>query len=171
MSSLVRRLLFVSCAAAAALLLPSCATTNDPMVQAQIEARRMAITSEPRGDWYIGRRYYIPRTQFWGYLRRPGQSWDEAKLAIFNEFSHLQPDRVYEEPADGSPAHGYDHNYEYRIYGNFTGDTVYDPNSDIFLPEFRLTGHQLISANPGWLFNPKEKYDGRRLLRNEPGLW
>lgn len=149
------------------LLLPSCA---DPMVQEKLNARRLAIASEPRGNWFIGRRYYIERTQFWGYLRRPGQSWDDARLVIFNESQHLQPDRVPEVPAGAGPAHGYDHNYEYRIYGHFTGDTVYDPNSDLFLPEFKLTNHQLINSNPGWLFHPTERYDGKHLLRMEPGL-
>lgn len=149
--------------------LPSCQTI-DPMVEAQIETRRIAIANEPRGNWYIGRRYYIARTQFWGYLRRPGQSWDESRLVIFNEHQYRQPDRVPEEPEDGSPAHGYDHNYEYRIFGYYTGDTVYDPNSNLFLPEFKLTGAELITATPGFLFHPTERYTGDRLLRYEPGI-
>ena len=153
-----------------ALFLPSCQTV-DPMVAAQMETRRQAIANEPRGNWYIGRRYFIARTQFWGYVRRPGQSWDESRLTIFNEHQAIQPDRVLEDPTDGSAAHGFDHNYEYRLYGNFTGDTVYDPNSNLFLPEFKLTGSQLISPNPGFLFRPDERYTGERLLRNEPGLY
>lgn len=151
-------------------LLPSCSTTTtDPMVAVQLEARRAAITAEPRGDWFIGRRYHIPRTQFWGYLRRPGQSWDQSRLVIFNEHQTVQPDRLPEEPAAGN-ALGYDHNFEYRIFGHFTGDTVYDPNSDMFLPEFKLSSYQLITDKPGWLFNPNERFDGRRLLRHEPNL-
>jgi hypothetical protein len=55
--------------------------------------------------------------------------------------------------------HGFDHNYEYRIYGNFsTGDPIYDPNSDLILPEFILRDYELISTNPGFLFRPDERY-------------
>jgi hypothetical protein len=149
---------------ACSLLLASCA---DPMVQQQIDARRMAIAAEPRGDYFIGRRFFIERTQFWGYLRRPGQSWDSARLVMMNESRKLTPDRVSEVPTDGGPARGYDHNREYRIYGYFSGQKVYDPNSDLIMPEFVLTNYEVLNESPGWLFNPKEKYDGAHLLRVE----
>lgn len=145
-------------------LLCSCADTT---VQPQIDARNHAILSEPRGDFFIGRRYYIERTQFWGYLRRPGQSWDSARLVVFNESRKQAPDRLPELPAGDGMAHGYDHNREYRIYGHFTGQKVYDPNSDLFLPEFMLSNYEVHNESPGWLFNPKEKYDGAHLLRFE----
>ncbi|WP_156345890.1 hypothetical protein [Verrucomicrobium spinosum] len=118
-------------------------------------------------DYFIGRRYYIERTQFWGYIRRPGQSWDTSRLVVINENQKSAPDRLPEMPADGGNAHGYDHNREYRMWGRFTGQTIYDPNSDLFLPEFQLTNYELISPAPGWLFHPKEKSDGKRLLRFE----
>jgi hypothetical protein len=70
-------------------------------------------------------------------------------------------------PTDGGNAHGYDHNHEYKMFGHFTGKKVYDPNSDLFLPEFMLTNWELISESPGWLFHPKERYDGEHLLRFE----
>jgi len=161
----MRRLtsLFLLCSA---MLLASCA---DPMVQQQLDARRSVISAEGRGDYFIGRRYFIERTQFWGYLRRPGQSWDDSKLVVINESQKLTPDRLPEMPTDGSPSRGYDHNREYRIQGYFTGQKVYDPNSDLFLPEFMLTNYELINESPGWLFHPKEKYDGAHLLRFETG--
>ena len=64
--------------------------------------------------------------------------------------------------------YGFDHNQEYRIWGNFTGRRVYDPNSDLFLPEFQLTRWQLINQSPGWLFQPNERFNGNQLLRGEP---
>ena len=152
-------LILLSC-----LVLASCA---DPMVQQRIDERRLAIQGEPRGDYYIGRRYYIERTQFWGYLRRPGQSWDDAKLAIFNESQKRGPDRLPEAPIDDSKAHGFDHNREYKMIGRYTGRRIYDPNSDMFLPEFLLAGWEVRNESPGWLFHPKEKYDGKHLFRFE----
>jgi hypothetical protein len=144
--------------------LSSCA---DPMVDEKLAARRLEISGEARGDWFIGRRYYIERTQFWGYIRRPGQSWDDAKLVMINESQRRAPDRLPEMPAGDGPAHGYDHNREYRMWGYFTGKKIYDPNSDLFLPEFMLTNYEVKNESPGWLFHPKEKMDGEHLLRFE----
>ncbi|WP_038165247.1 hypothetical protein [Verrucomicrobium sp. BvORR106] len=151
----------------AATLLLTLASCADPMIQQQMDARKLQINNEPRGDYFIGRRFYIERTQFWGYIRRPGQSWDSSRLVVINENQKSAPDRLPEMPADGGNAHGYDHNREYRMWGRFTGQTIYDPNSDLFLPEFQLTNYELISPSGGWLFHPKEKSDGKRLLRFE----
>lgn len=157
--------LFPALALGLALLLGSCA--SDTLSQVQLDQRRLEIQNEPRGDYYIGRRYYIERTQFWGYLRRPGQSWDEAKLVLMNENRKLTPDRLAEVPTGDGPAHGFDHNREYKITGHYSGRKLYDPNSDLFLPEFILTGWEVRRESPGWLFNPREKYDGSHLLRME----
>lgn len=153
---------FIALALLSVIFLVSCA---DPMIGPKTEARRIAIAEEPQGDWFIGRRFTIERTQFWGYLRRPGQPWEDARLTIMNEHQMKQPDRLPEAPTDNSPAHGHDHNYEYKIWGRFSGKTIYDPNSDLFLPEFVLTKWELLSGNPGWLFRPNEKFDGAHLLR------
>jgi hypothetical protein len=147
-----------------AALLTSCV---DPMIGQQLSTRQMAIAGEPRGDWFIGRRFYIERTQFWGYLRRPGQPWDSAKLVMVNESQKRTPDRLPEMPAGDGPARGFDHNREYRIWGHYTGKKIYDPNSDLFLPEFMLTNWEVKNESPGWLFHPKEKMDGHHLLRFE----
>lgn len=147
-----------------AALLTSCV---DPMIEQHIASRRLAISAEPRGDWFIGRRYFIERTQFWGYIRRPGQSWDDSRLVMINESQKRVPDRLPEMPAGDGPAHGFDHNREYRMWGYFTGKTIYDPNSDLFLPEFMLTNWEVNNESPGWLFHPKEKMDGQHLLRFE----
>jgi hypothetical protein len=147
-----------------AAFLTSCA---DPSIGPQIAARQAAIASEPRGDWFIGRRYYIQHTQFWGYLRRPGQSWDDSKLVMMNERQKKVPDRLPEMPTGDGPTLGYDHNREYKIWGYFTGNKIYDPNSDLFLPEFMLTNWEVRNESPGWLFHPKERMDGEHLLRFE----
>ena len=64
--------------------------------------------------------------------------------------------------------HGYDHNFEYRIYGSFVGSEIYDPNSNFMVPEFRITKYELISENPGFLFYPGEEYNPRRLPIKHP---
>jgi hypothetical protein len=156
--------------AATAAALSSCATSqqaaadNSPAVQ----ARNAAILSEPRGDWFIGRRYFTQKCRYWGYLRRPGQLWDSSRLVVMDESrGTLNPDRVPESPSDASRAHGFDHNAEYRVWGSFSNRTCYDPNADLELPIFIPKRFELISERPGFLFSPRDRYDPRYLPARE----
>ncbi len=144
---------FLLCASC--LLLTQCHT-----LQSDCEAiaqRERAIAAEPPGDHYIGRRYYIPCTRFWGYLRQPGQSWREAKLVIMDEQLCRTPDRGYEPPVKGA-VFGRDQNVEYTIRGSYTGEKAYDPSTDQILPVFRLASYSVRDEEPGFLFKPSEKY-------------
>jgi len=125
-----------------------------------VAQRNAQIAAEPTGNHFIGRRYYTQNTRFWGYLRKPRQPWSQAQLVVFNEWSKKAPDRLQE---GGGRGYGYDGNYEYKIYGNYTGAKVYEPNSNSFLPEFRLTGYELLNKKPGWIFSPADKYDPVRI--------
>ncbi|MDA7882288.1 hypothetical protein N9A94_08275 [Akkermansiaceae bacterium] len=125
------------------------------------EQRKTQIATEERGDFYYGRRYYVQKTRFWGYLRKPGQSAKKAQLVIFNEAKKRNPDRL---PEAGAPKlYGFDQNYEYKIYGRYTGRTLYEPNSNQFLSEFLLTDYKLVSKYPSWLFSPNDFYSPTRL--------
>lgn len=148
-----------------ALLLSSC---ESPQIAAQIEARRAEIAAESAGDYFIGRRFHIDRTHFWGYVRRPRESWDTSKLVIMNEKVKATPDRLPEGPSVSNDSFGYDHNYEYKLKGYYSGRRIYDPNSDLKLLEFVLQDYQLIKPKAGWLFKPNEKFNGSTLLRAEP---
>ena len=127
-----------------ALFLAGCETVPQGIQQARIEMAQR-IAAEPAGDYYIGRRYYKPDYKFWGYVRRPGQPWSAAQLVMLNEKEKLAPDR---ERLD----FGSDNNYEYKLYGYFSGDTVYEPASNGFYPEFVLKRYELISMNPAPIF-------------------
>jgi hypothetical protein len=146
-------------------LLNSCATSNP----AEKIARDAAIRAEAPGNYYIGRRYHTNGCRFWGYLRRPGQQWEQAKLVVMHERSVKQPDRLLESPESG-PAHGYDHNREYRVFGNFTGAKTYDPNADLELDTFAPTKFELINPAPGFLFDPRDRYDPRYLPKRASDL-
>jgi hypothetical protein len=126
------------------------------------DERNASIASEATGDFFYGRRYYVQKTRFWGYLRKPRQSTSNAKLVIFREDRKHNPDRL---PETGPPGarYGFDNNFEYKIRGNYTGETGYDPNSNQFLPVFRLTGYEVANRNPGWLFSPSDHYDPLRV--------
>lgn len=127
-----------------------------------VDERKQQIATEARGDFFYGRRYYVKRTRFWGYLRKPGKDSRTAKLVVFNEKIGRQPDR-YSEIGPPEKRYGFDSNYEYRIKGYYSGETVYEINSDQFLPEFILTGYEVVNKNPGWLFSPNDHYDSARI--------
>lgn len=127
-----------------------------------IEERAASIKAEQKGSHYIGRRYYVEKTRFWGYLRKPREPWSKARLVAFNEDKKKSPDR-FPEDGKGRQRYAFDANFEYKLYGRFTGDTIYDPNSNQFLPEFQLTGYEILNEDPGWLFRPSDTYDSKRV--------
>jgi hypothetical protein len=127
-----------------AAFLGGCQTVPEGIQQARIDMVQR-IASEPPGDYFIGRRYYKPDYKFWGYIRRPGQPWTTAELVMLNEKDKLAPDR---ERLD----FGSDNNYEYKLYGYFSGDKVYEPASNGIYPEFVLKSYELISINPPPIF-------------------
>ena len=152
-------------AAAAALVLSHCGpmtSGSGNMGGPTVEERNANIASEPTGDFYIGRRYYVEKTRFWGYVRKPRQPWSRARLVMMLEDRKTQPDRLPETGPAGR-RYGFDNNFEYRLRGEFTGNEAYDPNSNQFLPVFRLTGYELLDRNPGWLFAPDDRYDPKRV--------
>lgn len=146
----------------ASVFLSQCATspsTPGNMGGGLTEAERAAqIASEPTGDFFYARRYFVNKTRFWGYVRKPRQPWSKARLVILKEDRKTAPDRLPENGPAGQ-RYGYDQNYEYRLRGSFTGREAYDPNSNQFLPEFRLTGYEVVNRQPGWLFSPSDRYD------------
>jgi hypothetical protein len=74
-----------------------------------------------------------------GHLREPRQPASRAKLVMMREDRMQTPDRLPEEGPSGQ-RYRFDNNYEYRIYGHYTGREAFDPNSNQFLSEFRKMG-------------------------------
>lgn len=123
-----------------------------------LQQREQEIAAEQKGDFYVGRRYYVPLTRFWGYLREPGQSWRSSRLVIMDESVMRTPDRGYEPPVEGA-IFGTDQNVEYVVKGSYTGETAYDPNTDQVLPVFKATSYTVRNPEPGFLFVPSERHD------------
>lgn len=163
MFSLPRRALFLLLAVLP--LLPSCVSTDGG--GGLVTARNQVILAESRGDFWIGRRYFVDKTRFWGYVRRPGQLWDQSQLVVMEENRLKTPDRLPEMPEGGGLAHGYDHNYEYRITGSFTGRKVYDPNADMELPVFAPGSYEVLNRTPGFLFSPTDRYSPKYIPARE----
>jgi hypothetical protein len=120
-----------------------------------------AIRKEPPGNYFIGRRMYKVEYKIWGWLREPGKPWKTAKLVMLNEQRVLAPDR-----AQGKI--GSDNNYEYRLRGYFSGDTVYEPASNGFYPEFVLLGAEVKSTNPPNIYEEKRQKDPKVRVLQRP---
>ena len=133
-----------------AILLAGCETVPRGIQQAKIDMAKRIATEQP-GDYFIGRRYYKPDFKFWGYVRKPGQPWATSQLVMLNEKQKLAPDRQQVN-------FGSDNNYEYKLYGRFSGDRVYEPASNTIYPEFILKGYEVISTNPPPIF--KSQFSG-----------
>src|SRR3954468_22651641 len=133
-------------------LLPGCETMPSGIQQARVSAAQSIAAEEP-GDYFIGRRYFKGSVyKFWGYVRKPGQPWKSAQLVVLNEKEKLAPDRE-------TRTFGSDNNYEYKLWGNFSGQTVYEPASNGFYPEFILKRYEVISTNPPPIF--RSQYSDR----------
>jgi hypothetical protein len=131
-------------------LMSSCETVDrDAPARAAMAA---AIRSEQPGNYFVGRRMFKKDYKMWGWVRDPGHPWKTAKLVMLNEQNRLAPDRVRGTLGD-------DNNCEYRLEGRFTGETVYEPASDRFYPEFQLTGFEVLNTKPGPIYLDKRQED------------
>ena len=155
---LYRRLLSIIPVALLLVLGGGCAA--DPQLQSRV-AMTADIKQEQPGDYFIGRRFYKVDYKFWGYIRRPGQDWSTARLVMMNENTKLAPDRELGKI-------GSDNNYEYKLYGDFTGDIVYEPASNGFYPEFRLKAYELKSVSPANIFKTPGATDPQRRVIPKP---
>lgn len=140
--------------------LTGCETEGLQGIQSVKMTPEMLKAEEP-GDYWIGRRYYKADYKFWGYVRRPGQPWSTAKLVMLNEQQKLAPDRA-------AGTFGSDNGYEYKLFGHFSGETVYEPASDGKYPEFVLKGYELKSISPPRIFSEAGALDPQRRIIAKP---
>ncbi len=143
-------ILRIASAIALLLTLNACRTAN-PDAPA-LAAMNAAIHSEKPGNYFIARRMYKVDYKFWGWIREPGKPWTTARLVMLNEQTKLAPDREHGKL-------GIDNNHVYRFTGRFSGETVYEPASDAFYPEFVLTGYELITTKPESIYITKSQED------------
>jgi hypothetical protein len=154
------RHLYLLLAIAVSIVFPSCESMGDNGA-AERKAMIAAINAEPKGAYLVGRRYYKFDYRVWGYVRNSGEPWSKAKMIVLNEHQKMAPDR--EKAAIGS-----DNGFEYKLFGRFSGDTVYEPASNSFYPEFVLTGYQLISEHPAPIFREPGAMDPKRRILAKP---
>jgi hypothetical protein len=124
-------------------------------------AATQAIRSEPPGNYFVGRRMFKVDYKVWGWVREPGKPWSTARLVMMNEQRKLAPDR-----AQGKL--GTDNDYEYRLSGYFSGETVYEPASNGFYPEFILLGAEVKSTKPPNIYQTERQRDPKVRILQPP---
>jgi hypothetical protein len=82
-------------------------------------------------------------------------------MVMLNEHQKLAPDRSLGKL-------GADNNYEYKLYGSFSGETVYEPASNGFYPEFILRDYQVVSMTPPNIFRTAGATDPRKRIISQP---
>ena len=146
---------------AAFLPLCGCATQEIQQKRAARQVMEDAIRQEEPGSYFVGRRYYKQDYKFWGFVRKPRQQWNTAKLVMLNEQGKLAPDRELGKL-------GSDNNYEYKLIGEFSGQTVYEPASNGFYPEFVLKGCELRTITPANIYKEAGATDPARRVIATP---
>src|SRR5258708_26763753 len=99
-------------------LLIGCQTISRTTVSNGLEVSPEAaerVKTERLGDYFVGRRLVGQHFYFWGYVKKPGESWDRAKLVMLNENMARAPDRV--RNASASDTH-----WDNRRCGIFSAD-------------------------------------------------
>ena len=148
-------------ALAAFLPLTGCVTAEMKQKKAARTVMEEAIRQEEPGDYFVGRRYYKRDYKFWGFVRKPGLQWNTAKLVMMNEQGKLAPDRELGKL-------GSDNNYEYKLYGDFSGQTVYEPASNGFYPEFVLKAYELRTITSATIYKEPGATDPARRVIATP---
>jgi hypothetical protein len=157
----------LSLAAIVVLVSTGCESTGSqrrlsaPANAAAREAVVAGIAAEPKSAYYVGRRYFKTEYKFWGWVRSSGEPWSKAKLVVMNERNKFIPDRQAGKP-------GSDNNYEYKLLGEFSGDTIYEPASNGFYPEFVLRGYEVLSTNPGPIYKDSGATNPDRRIIAQP---
>ena len=124
-------------------------------------AMNEAIRQEAPGNYFIGRRMYKLDTKCGaGYASRVNHGKQHV--------SSCSTSNVRWPPTAARGKIGSDNNYEYRISGYFSGDTVYEPASNGFYPEFVLLGAEVRSTNPPNIYQEKRQSDPKVRVLQPP---
>ena len=104
-----------------------------------------ALTPARHGDtsgpYWFGQRTLVEDYVGWGWLRKEGEGWNQARwIAI--EYDR----KVCPVPHAFLPRPGDDKDYLYKIYGNFAPYRAYEPQADVWVDVFQIKG--FISLGP-----------------------
>jgi hypothetical protein len=102
--------------------------------------------------------------KMWESVLRAEQTVDDRAPCDVQRTDQARPDRE-------AGKLGEDNNFEYRLNGRFTGDTIYEPASDRFYPEFLLTGYEVINRQPVGIYLSKSQENPDMRIIMAPVHW
>jgi len=104
-------------------------------------AHTPARHGETEGAFWIGQRTVVEDYCGWGWLRKEGEGWNQAKwIAI-----EYDP-KVCPVPHAFLPRPGDDKDYLYKLYGDFAPYRAYEPQADVWVDVFKIKG--FVSLGP-----------------------
>ena len=93
------------------------------------------------GPYLIGQRTLVEDYCGWGWVRKEGESWNQARwVAIeYNPKGGRIPHSFLPRPQD-------DKDYLYKLYGDFAPYRAYEPQADVWVDVFLIRG--FVSLGP-----------------------
>jgi hypothetical protein len=147
-------------------------SSAEPVEKPKPEEKKIVapgLVGAAEGEMFIGHRFYEEKGGGWGWVKRPNEGWNQAIWVVLKE----TPGKIV-APFRRNSGRSADHNYEYKLWGEFNGESAYDPHRDEVMPAFLLKGYQVIgpteplTRKPGSpdRFNKQKK--SRAGSRNNP---
>lgn len=118
-----------------ALVLLGLAALLAPVAAQEPDSREPA---QPNRQHFLAHRYFMTRGIGWGWVKKPNQSWKQAKWVALKE----QPEKGLVAPFRKLRNRSSDHEHEYKLYGYYADYKAYDPKFNDLLPVFVIEGYE-----------------------------
>jgi len=104
-------------------------------------AHTPARHGDTEGPYLIGQRTLVEDYCGWGWVKKEGESWGQARwIAIEHNPKVCPPPHAFlPRPQD-------DKDYLYKLYGNFAPYRAYEPQADVWVDVFQIKG--FVSLGP-----------------------
>ena len=116
------------------LLAAGCSTVSSPKNSYTVTAAE--LNANPP-DYWLGQRVYYTNLQVWGWVKRPEESWNNARLVLLKEDKCLAPHRNLGNRTA-------DQNVRYRLYGRYWDRKGYEPVMNKLLDVFVLERYESL---------------------------
>ncbi|MEM6600960.1 MAG: hypothetical protein AAF649_06205 [Verrucomicrobiota bacterium] len=131
----------------------------DPPLPPHPHGKTPDRSGDTTGDVYIAHRSVVEKYNGWGWVKHESESWRDAQwVAVREKLGQvILPGRHLQHPDN-------DDGMQYRFYGEFSTETAYEPNKDVFVAVFNLKGFEVIgrASKPSGTTLPRSKTSATR---------
>jgi hypothetical protein len=103
---------------------------------------KFGIQSVPIAEgtpYFLGARYYDKKAGGWGWIKKPDEHWKQAKWVAIKETP-----RQFHVPHRSLKNAEADHEFQYKLLGDFADYQIYDPVRDELLDVFVIQGFESL---------------------------